>query len=259
MSQKVVALAVVAHPDDLEFMLSGTLLLLKQEGVEIHVCNLANGCYGSQVYSKEEAARVRALEAQASARVAGAAWHPAYFDDTAIFYDAPSLAKVTALVRQVAPDILLTLSQQDYMEDHEHAARLAASAAFNRCLPSYVSDPPYPATAKPVAVYHALPLFLTNMRRQAVLPDFCINVGSVMPQRREMLACHKSQSEWLDASQGMGSYVETMVDAARKVGTRYGASEFAEGWYRHSFQGYCDENFAPLETILADYLNWTNT
>ena len=115
MGEKMVALAMGAHPDDIEFMMSGTLLLLKRAGAEIHICNLANGCYGSQVYSKDEAARVRALEAQAAARVAGAVWHPSLFDDTGIYYDAPSLAKATAVVRRVKPDIVLTLSRYDYM------------------------------------------------------------------------------------------------------------------------------------------------
>jgi LmbE family N-acetylglucosaminyl deacetylase len=252
MAEKLTALAMAAHPDDIEFTMSGTLLLLKQAGAEIHVCNLANGCYGSQVYSKEEAARVRALEAQAAARLAGAVWHPSLFDDTGIFYDAPSLAKVTAVVRAVQPDILLTLSRFDYMEDHEYASRLASSAAFNRCLPSYVTEPPFPATDRPVAVYHTLPHGLMDMQRQPVEPDFCIDVGSVMAQRRAMLACHASQREWLDVTQGMGSYVETMVQAARDVGARYGGCEFAEGWRRHNHLGYCAAGYAPLETALAE-------
>ena len=144
----LIALAMAAHPDDIEFMMSGTLLLLKQAGAEIHICNLANGCYGSQVYGKEEAARVRALEAQEAARVAGAVWHPSLFDDVGLYYDAASLAKVSAVIREIRPDILLTLSRYDYMEDHEYASRLASSAAFNRCLPSYVTDPPRPSSSK---------------------------------------------------------------------------------------------------------------
>lgn len=250
MSEKVIALAMAAHPDDIEFMMAGTLLLLKQAGAEIHMCNLANGCYGSQVYSKDEAARVRAQEAQAAARVAGAVWHPSLFDDVGLYYDAPSVAKVTAVVREIQPDIVLTTSRYDYMEDHEYAARLTCSAAFNRCLPSYVTDPPVPSTNKPVAIYHSLPHALMDMMRNPVVPEFCIDVGSVMDQKREMLAQHKSQSEWLDATQGMGSYVESMVHAAHDVGSRYGGCEYAEGWRRHNHMGYCGAGFAPLQTML---------
>ena len=254
MSEPLVALAMAAHPDDIEFMMAGTLLLLKKAGVEIHMCNLANGCYGSQVYSKDEAARVRAEEAQASARVAGAVWHPSLFDDLGLYYDATSVAKVTAIVRKIQPDIVLTLSRYDYMEDHEYASRLTCSAAFNRCLPRYVTDPPVPSYNTPVAVYHSVPHALMDMQRNPVVPEFVIDIGAVMPVKREMLSQHTSQKEWLDATQGMGSYVESMAEVCREIGSRFGGSEFAEGWRRHNHMGYCAPDFAPLETLLAPVL-----
>ena len=252
MGKQMVALAMAAHPDDIEFMMAGTLLLLKRAGAEIHVCNLANGCYGSEVYSKAETARVRALEAQAAARVAGAVWHPSLFDDTQLFYDSVSLAKVSAIVRLIQPDIVLTNSRYDYMEDHEYASRLACSATFNRCLPSYVTDPPVPAYNKPVAVYHSLPHSLMDMQRTPVVPEFVVDIGDVMAAKREMLAQHRSQKEWLDATQGMDSYLESMAEAAREVGVRYGGCAYAEGWRRHNPMGYCAPDFAPLQKLLAD-------
>ncbi len=254
MSDKMVALAIGAHPDDIEFMMSGTLVLLKRAGVETHLCNLANGCYGSQVYSKDEAARVRSVEAQNAARVAGAVWHPPLFDDLGLFYDAPSLAKVTAVVRRVKPDIVLTLSRYDYMEDHEYASRLACSATFNRCMPSYESEPPVPSYNKPVAVYHSLPHSLMDMQCTLIEPEFVVDITEVMGQKREMLAQHVSQKEWLDATQGMDSYIEDMVDVSRLVGMRYGGCAYAEGWRRHNHMGFCEPDFAPLQTILADVL-----
>lgn len=254
MGEQLIALAMTAHPDDIEFMLGGTLLLLKKAGAEIHMCNLANGCYGSQVYSKEETARVRAAEAQASARIAGAGWHPSLFDDTGIYYDASSLAKVTAVIRAIKPDIVLTLSRYDYMEDHEYAARLTSSAVFNRCLPCYVTDPPVPSFNKPVAVYHSVPHALMDMQRDPVVPEFVIDVGSVMDAKRAMLAQHASQKEWLDATQGMGSYVESMAEVCRMIGRRYGGFAYAEGWRRHNHMGYCEPEFRPLETLLAAHL-----
>jgi len=259
MERKWIALAMAAHPDDIEFMMAGTLLLLKRRGVEIHICNLANGCYGSEVYSKEEAARVRALEAQAAARVAGAVWHPSLFDDAQLFYDSTSLAKVTSVVRQIQPDIVLTLSRDDYMEDHEYASRLTCSAVFNRCLPSYVTDPPVPSYNKPVAIYHSLPHGLMDMQRRPVLPEFVVDVGEVMPVKREMLAQHASQKAWLDATQGMDSYLSMMTDAARTVGLRYGNCAYAEGWRRHNHLGYCESDFAPLQTLLADAVKTCKT
>ncbi len=246
------ALAMAAHPDDIEFMMSGTLLLLKAAGAEIHICNLANGCYGSETMSATETASVRQKEALAAAQLADAQWHPPLFDDLGIFYDAPSLAKVTAVIRRIQPDIILTLALRDYMEDHCLSARLTCSAAFNRGAPGYISDPPEASFNKPVAIYHTLPHSLMDMERRRTVPDFVVDVGCMMETKRVMLEQHASQKEWLDATQGMSSYIEIMVDRARQIGSLCGNCEFAEGWTRHNHTGYCSEVFDPLREILND-------
>ena len=70
--KKLTVFAIVAHPDDIEFMMAGTLLLLKDAGADIHLWNLCNGGCGSMVYSYDEIVRIRWEEAQASARELGA-------------------------------------------------------------------------------------------------------------------------------------------------------------------------------------------
>ena len=37
------AFAIAAHPDDIEFQMAGTLILLQRAGYEIHYMNIANG------------------------------------------------------------------------------------------------------------------------------------------------------------------------------------------------------------------------
>ena len=41
------AFAVAAHPDDIEFVMAGTLMQLADAGYELHYMNIANGCCGS--------------------------------------------------------------------------------------------------------------------------------------------------------------------------------------------------------------------
>ena len=36
-------IAIAAHPDDIEFVMAGTLLMLQRAGWEIHCLNVANG------------------------------------------------------------------------------------------------------------------------------------------------------------------------------------------------------------------------
>jgi LmbE family N-acetylglucosaminyl deacetylase len=252
---KPIVLAAVAHPDDIEFMMAGTLLRLKEAGAEIHMWNLANGSCGTLRHSKREIIRLRTQEARNSARVAGATAHPPLFDDLAIFYDARSLARVAAVVREVRPTIVLTQSPQDYMEDHQNTCRLLVTAAFSRGIPNYATEPARPPYDAPVAVYHALPHGLRDGLRQVIVPDCYVNIGPVLAQKRKMLAQHRSQKEWLDVSQGMGAYLCEMESLSREVGRMSRRYEYAEGWRRHSHLGFCDRQFDPLGALLASCIS----
>jgi len=151
------ALAILAHPDDIEFAVAGTLLLLRDLGWNIHFWNLADGCYGSMAYEKAEITHIRAIEAAKAAAQAGATYHPAIVEDLSILYRPELIAKITGVVREVKPQIIITHSLTDYMEDHQNAARLAVTGTFIRAAPNFVSDPPQPARAGPTVVYHAKP------------------------------------------------------------------------------------------------------
>jgi hypothetical protein len=61
------AIAIVAHPDDIEFMMSGTLLLLKNADYEIHYMNLASGNCGSIDHNREETGKIRMREGKKAA------------------------------------------------------------------------------------------------------------------------------------------------------------------------------------------------
>jgi N-acetylglucosamine malate deacetylase 1 len=245
-------LAAAAHPDDIEFMMAGTLLRLKDAGCELHLWNLANGCCGSSTLTAHEAAAVRWQEALAAARLAGGTLHPPLFNDLEIFYDAPSVARVGAVIREVQPDIILTQSPQDYMEDHQNTVRLVVTGAFSRGMRNFQTNPARAATEQPVAIYHALPHGLRDSLRQEVEPHFYIDIASELARKRAMLACHASQKEWLDVSQGMDAYLIEMEAMAREVGRRSGRFESAEGWRRHSHLGFAAEDFDPLNAVLPE-------
>src|SRR5438445_8981753 len=112
-----IAMAVAAHPDDIEFMMAGTLLLLKRAGYEIHYMNLASGNCGSIQHNAARMRTVRRRESSRSAEILGAHYHPSLTDDLEIFYDARTLRRLVAIIRAVEPTILLTHSPEDYMED----------------------------------------------------------------------------------------------------------------------------------------------
>ncbi len=250
--KKLTVFAIVAHPDDIEFMMAGTLFLLKDAGADIHLWNLCNGGCGSMVYSYEETVRIRWEEGQAAAREIGAQIYPSIADDMELFYDAPTVAKVGAVIRRVKPDIVLTQPPQDYMEDHTNACRLAVGGTFTREIPNYATHPPVPPMSGPTVVYHALPHGLTDTLRVPVEPESFVDIGAALERKRSMLAKHASQKDWLDATQGMGSYLNNMVETSRQVGQMSGRFEFAEGWRRHLHYGFASAEADPIRDLLGE-------
>jgi LmbE family N-acetylglucosaminyl deacetylase len=247
------AFAIAAHPDDVEFTMAGTLILLKQAGYEIHIMHIANGSCGSLELPPDEIARIRTGEAKTAAEMIGAIHHPPLVNDVDIMYDKPLLARVSAVLRDVAPEILLTHSPQDYMEDHMIAARLAVTAAFCRGMPNYPTQPPRDAVTQPVTIYHAQPHGNHDQLGCLVHPSLFVNIAGVIERKREMLNCHQSQKVWLDQTQGMDSYLETMQELAHEVGTLSGEFEYAEGWRRHIHYGLCDETADPIKQAIGNF------
>jgi N-acetylglucosamine malate deacetylase 1 len=250
-------LAAGAHPDDIEFMMAGTLLLLREAGAEIHMFVIANGSCGTAEHEKEEIARLRRAEAEASARLAGAVFHPPVTDDLAVMFEPSLLARVAAVVRRAKPSLLLVPSPQDYIEDHENACRLLATAAFARGIKNFRTDPPETPWDGPTAVYHAMPHGLRDPLRRRIFPEQYVDIGPVLARKREMLACHRTQKEWLDRSQGIDSYLACMESFGREVGRLSGRFEYAEGWRRRLHWGYGPEDYDPLGERLGTRC-WTD-
>lgn len=250
--KKPVVFALAAHPDDIEFMMAGTVLRLAEAGYEPHVMNIANGNCGSATEDRTAAAATRLGEAQDAAVALGAHFHPPLCADLEIFHDLKLLQKVAAVVREVAPTILLIQSPEDYMEDHMIACRLSVSAAFTRGMQNFITDPTRDPISGEVCVYHALPYGLCDGLRRVIKPGQYVDIGKVLSAKRAALACHRSQKEWLDTSQGLDSYLNTMESMSQEVGTWSGKFDYAEGWRRHSHLGFCGADYDPLAEALGD-------
>ncbi|PKL11330.1 MAG: LmbE family protein [Spirochaetae bacterium HGW-Spirochaetae-8] len=249
-----VVLAIGCHPDDIEFMMGGTLLLLQEQGAEIHYMNVANGNCGTLEYNRAEIALVREREAQQAARYLGATWYPSIANDLEVVYHLELVRKVAALVRQVAPDIILAPALQDYMEDHMNTARIVVTAAFTRSMPNFETIPPVKNILKEVALYHALPYGLHDGLGVKVRPQFHIDISNVIDRKETMLSHHQSQRNWLDDSQKLDSYLQTMRDMSAQVGSDSQLFSFAEGWIHHNPLGYSNPEFRPLESTLAAFI-----
>ena len=248
------AIAIAAHPDDIEFMMAGTLLLLKKSGYEIHYLNLSSGNLGTTEYDTETISTIRLKEAKTSASILGAQFHPPFCNDLEIFYEEKTLRRLAAIIRDVKPCVVLTHSPEDYMEDHINTCRLAVTAVFARGMPNYRTIPLREAENYDCTIYHALPHVLVDSFGKTIAPSSFVNIGSVMSAKLEALKAHKSQQTWLDTSQKLNSYLVTMEDIAIKVGKMSKAFTHAEGWRRHQHVGFCAPDADPLKELGPDYL-----
>lgn len=246
-----VAIAIAAHPDDIEFVMAGTLLQLKAVGWEIHYLNLSTGNCGSVEFSPQKTALFRRKEAQHAAKILGAHWHAPMCNDLEIFYDIKTLRKLSAVIREVKPSIVLTHSPQDYMEDHMNTCRLAVTAAFTHGMPNFKSTPSRPVYQHDVTIYHAMPHGLSDGLRRRIVPGSFVNTAPVQETKLAALAAHQSQQGWLDVSQGMNSYLKSMDDMSRTVGMLSKKFKHAEGWRRHLHYGFSGSEIDPLADTLG--------
>lgn len=257
--KKVNVIAVGAHPDDVEFMMAGTLLLLGRAGACLHIWSLSDGSLGSKSMSREETARVRRMEMEKAGYLAEAKVHEPLFDDMGIIYEPQVLPEILEVVRGVKPDIMLVHGPDDYSEDHVNAGRIAVASALAAGFEKLSSSGGAPAWHGDIFVYHAMPFGLRDMFGRRVCVSHFVDVSEVFSLKREMLTCHRSQIDWLEDSQGIVSPAESMEEMCRELARESAQFELAEGWRKHNHIGLSRHDDDPLAEILGEDCEVTGT
>src|SRR5438874_3086523 len=229
-----VILPILAHPDDAEFLCAGTLIrLVREHGWEAHLASMTPGDCGSAELPAEEISRVRRGEGARAAALTGAAYHCVEERDLLVFYNERALEKVTRLLREVRPRVVLTHSPADYMLDHEMTSWLVRAATFAAPVPNFMCDRGHaPALEHIPHLYYCDPIEGKDPFGRDVPPGFCTDVSAVIAVKEEMLACHASQREWLLKHHGMDQYLKAMRDWGAHRGASCGVA-FAEGFRQH--------------------------
>jgi LmbE family N-acetylglucosaminyl deacetylase len=238
-------LAIGAHPDDVEFMGAGTLVLLRQKGWRIHIATMTPGDCGSAELKREEISRIRRGEAAASAALLEGEYHCAESEDAFVMYDKPTLLKVIRIVRQARPQIVLAPSPDDYMADHETASRLAWNACFAAGIPNIDTpgEKPWPHVPH---LYYMDPLNSKDKFGVKVTPTCYVDIAAVAATKEKMLCCHASQRDWLKAHHGVDEYVAMLKthDAARG---REISAAYAEAFRQHLGHAFPQDNILKQE------------
>lgn len=238
-------LAIFAHPDDAEFSCAGTLALLKRSGWEIHIATMTPGDKGSAELDRREISKIRKDEASRSAGILQGNYYCLELDDIFIFYDRDSISNTTSLVRKVRPSLVITASPDDYMADHEITSKIVQTACFCAGIKNMeIAEKPF----EPIPyLFYSDPLEAKNKLGSAIYPSVYVDITSVMETKEEMLACHKSQREWLLVHHKIDEYILSMKRFAKKRGMEINTG-YAEGFRQHLGHGY------PQDNILKEML-----
>lgn len=242
-------LAAMAHPDDAEMLLGGTLFHIKDLGWELGILTMTAGDCGSATTPRDEIARIRFGEARAAAEFLGASYDCAHLLDVEVFANTENLRRVVDCIRRFDPDIVLTHSPVDYMIDHEETLRLVRYATFAIAIPNYdtrVSPPARLGRATP-ALYYADAIEGLDHMGQRIYPQFYVDISKQLANKREMLSRHASQRDWLRSHHGLDEYLDRMTAWAAGYGQECGFAH-AEGFRQHLGHAY------PHTPILQDAL-----
>jgi N-acetylglucosamine malate deacetylase 1 len=238
-----VALSVLAHPDDAEFLCAGTLARLRrQHGWEVHVATMTAGDCGSAELPPDEISRVRRAEGARAAAVIEAAYHCLEERDLLVFYNERALERVTRLLRRVRPRVVFTHSPADYMLDHEMTSTVVRAAAFAAPIPNFLHDRDLGPPLEHIPhLYYCDPIEGKDALGRAVEPGFCVDVSPVIETKAQMLAAHASQRDWLLKHHGMDQYLQAMRDWGAERGRGFGVAS-AEGFRQHRGHSYPQDN-----------------
>jgi LmbE family N-acetylglucosaminyl deacetylase len=240
-----VALSLLAHPDDAEFLCVGTLIRLAEADWEIHIGTVAAGDCGSVSLSREEISAVRRGEGIAAARSIGATYHGLDEPDIQVVFDKATNRKTIDLLRRIAPTILFTHPRHDYMLDHEQVHLLARGAAFSYPIPNASTLPLARGSAIPW-LYYCDPIEGRDPYTLApTAPTTYVDISREIDRKIEALACHASQREWLRSHHGMDEYIDSMKRHSAQRGGEAGVA-YAEAFVQHRGHPF------PQSDLLAD-------
>ena len=188
-----------AHPDDPDVRCSGFAAALVAAGHRVRFVALCNGDKGHQFMDSPSLAKRRYGESRAAAKTLGIEDY-LVFDtpDCEIVPDLESRRKVTKVIREFAPHIIVTHRPNDYHCDHRATAQLVQDATYLVGVPLWCPDVPVPETIP--TVFFMADRFTDP---KPFRPDFLLDITPYREKILRTLACHESQMlEWLPPEHG---------------------------------------------------------
>lgn len=215
------------HPDDLEFLCAGTLAKYHQAGHAVAMAISTNGEVGSSTMSKPEIAALREQEARASAAIIGAEFYWLDYPDEFLFNTPEVRLHYIEVIRQFQPDIILCPDKDaDYHPDHTTTGQIIWDTHVMATVPN-IQTTSLPCTRIP-EIY-----FMDTIAGVNFQPEFYVDITAQWEIKAAMIACHKSQEDWMMNQYGV-SCVEFGQTQSRLRGFQAGC-RYAECFRRPKF------------------------
>jgi len=183
---------------------------------KITIATMTNGDKGHLVIPPKRLAKIRLEEARRAAAILGGNSVWAGFRDGEVFHNREAVMRVVQVIRKTTPDIIFTMSPEDYHGDHSNTGRIVVEAAFDAGVPRIrTKSPPH----TPRKVFYCETMFGLGFE-----PDFWVDISDEIDTKLKALQQHDSQMEWVKVHHG-----SNMVDDARvcsrfrglQVGVKY--------------------------------------
>jgi N-acetylglucosamine malate deacetylase 1 len=190
-------LAVGAHPDDVEICCFGTLARCVERGDKVVVCSVTNGNLGHATIDQDQLRMIRMMEGARAAETIGATYCTLDIDDMHV--DCTNLEtrlKLTDLIRAVGPHLIITHDPEDYHPDHTSTSRLVFYCSMQATLPQVT-------TKNPAIKQHCNIYYMDKVGGGIFIPTEYVDISETFEQKKNALACHISQVQWLKQHDGV--------------------------------------------------------
>lgn len=183
------ALFIQPHPDDNEIAAGGTMITLVNKGIPVYGLTVTEGRGGSDVYTPEELAQVRMVEADEAMKATGTInlGCLGYHNNNPIVHEklVKDLVKV---IREIKPDAIFSVD--DKLEDEMHPVHLQVGRAVKEAF-FRAGQSTYPFEDNCIHEdkhsCRIIGLYFTSR------DNTIVDITDVYPQKRKAILCHKSQ------------------------------------------------------------------
>lgn len=223
-------LAFGAHPDDIEFLCSGTLIKYHKQGHKIFIALTTSGNTGSNQYdSRDELAATREREQLEAAKYYDAQVRFLRFEDEGLQDTPESRRAVLTAIRWADPDVILTNPPWDPSTDHGMTGRLVTQVLLSVGGKQHPADLP-PIGKTPQVFFWDIPGGI------GFQPEVYVDISQEMNTKLKAIQCHESQYAWSKTFME-DDFLEYAQTLSRYRGFQAG-TEYAEGFVSHKMYAF---------------------